>query len=80
MAISGYRSGTQESAKGFSKGPREGWQIGRYEEEWVEQEASPYRAVHDDHCSCAQPRLGLHECIKVHQHRLTHGLRDQWGG
>lgn len=64
-------------ARGFSGRPREedSNQEGR-DWGWC---VNPYRAVHDDHRSCAQACLCLHQRVEVHQHRLTHRLGDQWG-
>lgn len=70
----------RKSWQEFSEKPREGYQAGWQEGTGWEAGASPYRAIHDDHCSRAQTRLCLHQPVEVHQHRLTHGLGDQWGG
>lgn len=73
----------RKSWQEFSEKPREGYQAGWQGVgggDWGEAGASPYRAIHDDHRSCAQTRLGLYQCVEVHQHRLTHGLGDQRGG
>lgn len=40
----------------------------------------PHRFVHDDKSCRAKARLCLYQAVKIHRHRLTHGLGDEGSG